>query len=59
MFDPCPPEIRQADRFEVGAMDSLYGIRIAGWHEASASGTPSFATLGAEKRQPCRRWLRE
>lgn len=40
-------------------MDSLYGIRIAGWHEASASGTPSFATLGAEKRQPCRRWLRE
>jgi hypothetical protein len=39
-------------------MDS-YARRIDGWHEASASGTPSFATLGAEKRQPCRRWLRE
>jgi hypothetical protein len=40
-------------------MNSLYGTRIAGWHEASASGTPSFATLGTEKREPCARPLRE
>jgi hypothetical protein len=59
MFDPCPPETRQADRFEAGAMNRSYACRTQGWHEASASGTPSFGILDAEKRQPCRWGLRE
>jgi excisionase family DNA binding protein len=53
------PTHRPGPDVEAGAVDSLYGSRIAGWHEASASGTPSFATLGTEKRQPCRRRIRE
>jgi len=40
-------------------MNSSYAGRTDGWHEASASGMPSLGILAAEKRQPCRWWLRE
>jgi hypothetical protein len=40
-------------------MNRSYAGRTQGWHEAGASGTPSFGILAAEKRQPCRWGLRE